>query len=173
MGINIKAKQAIVNVGKYEGTYRYIMSAEMYNKQSQDKVLEEASIRSGISKGTITAAWAAIGQVIRAWATEGHSVPVPGLGTMRFSVRATSVENVGDVSASLITSRRVIFTPNVDIKNELKKTAISITCYDKDGNVVKQVVSDDKGEVEDESTKTEGDDTNSGSNGDDIVDPLG
>lgn len=170
MGINIKAKQTIVNVGKYEGTYRYIMSAEMYNKLSQDKVLEEAAMRSGISKGTITAAWAAIGQVIRAWATEGHSVPVPGLGTMRFSVRATSVENVGDVSASLITSRRVIFTPNVDIKNELKKTAISITCYDKDGKVVKQVVSDDKGEVEDDTINTGGE---NGGDDNEVLDPLG
>ena len=87
---------------------------------------------------------------------------------MRFSVRATSVEDVGDVSASLITSRRVIFTPNVDIKNELRKTAISITCYDKDGNVVKQVVSDDKGEVEDDNTNTGGD-----GGGDDELDPLG
>ena len=145
-----------------------VYQSDRLSKLSQDKVLEEASIRSGISKGTITAAWAAIGQVIRAWATEGHSVPVPGLGTMRFSVRATSVEDVGDVSASLITSRRVIFTPNVDIKNELRKTAISITCYDKDGNVVKQVVSDDKGEVEDDNTNTGGD-----GGGDDELDPLG
>lgn len=28
-------------------------------------------------------------------------------------------------------------SPNVDIKNELKQTAINITCYDKDGNAIK------------------------------------
>jgi hypothetical protein len=37
----------------------------------------------------------------------------------------------------------------VDIKDELKSTSINITCYDKDGNLVKQVTSDDAGTVED------------------------
>jgi hypothetical protein len=68
---------------------------------------------------------------------------------MRFGVRANSVEKVDEVSTALITSRRVIFTPNVDIKDELARTAISITCYDRNGNVIKQVTSDDEGTVED------------------------
>lgn len=75
---------------------------------------------------------------------------IPGLGKMRFGVRATSVADVADVSTSLIHSRRVIFTPSTDIKDELKNTSISITCYDKDGNVVKQVASKDDGQVEPE-----------------------
>jgi len=120
-------------------------------------VLAEAAMRSGISQGTINAAWAAIGEVIKAWATEGHSVAVPGLGTMRFGVRATSVADVGEVSSSLITSRRVIFTPSTDIKDELANTSINITCYDRDGNVIKQVASDDDGNVEDNDEGTGGD----------------
>ena len=44
----------------------------------------EASTHSGISAGVIKAAWDAAGEVIRTWATEGHSIPLPGLGTMRF-----------------------------------------------------------------------------------------
>ena len=31
------------------------------------------------------------GEVIKAWATEGHSVALPGLGTMRFGLSAKSV----------------------------------------------------------------------------------
>ena len=68
---------------------------------------------------------------------------------MRFGVRASSVADVSDVSTGLIKTRKVIFTPNVDIKDELKSTSINITCYDKDGNLVKQVTSDDAGTVED------------------------
>ena len=94
------------------------------------------------------ACWDAAGEVIKAWATEGHSVAIPGLGTMRFGVRAKSVETVTEVASGLITARRVIFTPNVDIKDELQRTAIQITCYDKDGNVIKKVTSGDKGDVE-------------------------
>ena len=40
------------------------------------------------------------------------------------------------------------FTPNVDIKEELARTSVSITCYDRNGNIVKRVTSTDEGNVE-------------------------
>lgn len=150
MAINVKARETMQTVGTYRGQYRFVMQTELYSSLGDEKVMREASVRSGIPQGTINAAWAAIGEVIKAWATEGHSVAIPGLGKMRFGVRATSVADVADVSTSLIHSRRVIFTPSTDIKDELKNTSISITCYDKDGNVVKQVASKDDGQVEPE-----------------------
>ena len=162
MAIKLKAKEQKQYVGKYAGQYRFVMTTELYNKLTERKVLAEAAMRSGISQGTINAAWAAIGEVIKAWATEGHSVAVPGLGTMRFGVRATSVADVSEVSSSLITSRRVIFTPSTDIKDELANTSINITCYDRDGNVIKQVASDEDGNVED---NEDGTDTPGGDNG--------
>ena len=113
-------------------------------------------MRSGISKGSIIAAWDAIGEVIKAWATEGHSVAIPGLGSMRFGLRATSVSDVNRVGSGLITSRRVIFTPNVDIKEELARTSVSITCYDRNGNIVKRITSTDEGNVEDPENPTPG-----------------
>ena len=84
-------------------------------------------MRSGISKGSINAAWDAIGEVIKAWATEGHSVAIPGLGSMRFGLRSISVADVNKVGSDLITSRRVIFTPNSTIKQELANTPVNIT----------------------------------------------
>ncbi|MBQ8501583.1 MAG: DNA-binding protein [Bacteroides sp.] len=154
MSINLKAKETLQNIGIYKGSYRYILQTELYSSLNKNKVIREAAIRSGLAEGTINAAWASIGEVIKAWATEGHSVPIPGVGSMRFSVRATSVSNVSDVSTTLITSRRVIFTPSIDIKNELKNTSINITCYNKDGEVIKQVTSSDSGEVEEEENKS-------------------
>ena len=53
------------------------------------------------------------------------------------------------VGSDLITTRRVIFTPNVEIKEELAKTSINITCYDRNGDIVKRVTSSDDGTVED------------------------
>ena len=53
------------------------------------------------------------------------------------------------VKAGLVTSRRIIFTPAVDLKDELANTAIQITCYDRDGKEVKRVTSTDSGDVED------------------------
>ena len=72
---------------------------------------------------------------------------------MRFGVRATSVADVSEVSSSLITSRRVIFTPSTDIKDELASTSINITCYDRNGKEIKKVTSTDGGNVEDPDNK--------------------
>ena len=150
MGIKVKARQTKLTVGPSKGEYRFIMQAEIYSTLKHDKVISEASIRSGIPKGSINAAWEAIGDVIRAWTTEGHSVALPGLGTMRFGLQAEAVSKVEDVGAGLISTRKVIFTPSTDIKQELKNTSVSITCYDKDGKIIKQVTSSDPGNVDGE-----------------------
>lgn len=150
MGIKVKARQTKLAVGPSKGEYRFIMQAEIYSTLKQEKVVSEASIRSGIPKGTLNASWQAIGEVIKAWATEGHSVAVPGLGTMRFGLQAAAVAKVEDVSSGLITARKVIFTPSTTIKQELKGASINITCYDKEGNVIKQVNSSDPSDVDDE-----------------------
>jgi hypothetical protein len=67
---------------------------------------------------------------------------------MRFGLRAKSVEKVDEVKAGLITSRRIIFTPTSDLKDELANTAVQITCFDRTGKEVKRVTST-SGEVED------------------------
>jgi predicted histone-like DNA-binding protein len=130
------------------------MSPEQYSNLNQKKVIREAALRSGVSQGVMQACWDAAGEVIKAWATEGHSVALPGLGTMRFGLRSKSVEKVEDVKSNLITTRRIIFTPDVDLKDELKNTAVQITCYDRDGKEVKRVTSDDDGDVEDNDSLT-------------------
>ena len=134
------------------GVYRYVMQPEQYSNLNQKKVIREAALRSGVSQGVMQACWDAAGEVIKAWATEGHSVALPGLGTMRFGLRSKSVEKVEDVKSNLITTRRIIFTPDVDLKDELKNTAVQITCYDRDGKEVKRVLSSDDAEVEDNET---------------------
>ena len=152
MAIKIKAVERKLKFTKDEndpGVYRYVMQPDLYIALTQDKVIKEAALRSGVAKGVMQACWDAAGEVIKAWATEGHSVALPGLGTMRFGVRGKSVEDVNDVKSSLITSRRIIFTPTVDLKDELKNTAIQITCIDRNGDIVKRVTSTDDAEVED------------------------
>lgn len=42
-----------------------VMRSEMGHKLSQSKVIAEAALRSGISKGAINAAWDAIGEVVK------------------------------------------------------------------------------------------------------------
>ena len=154
MALKVKAREKLQKIGTFAGEYRYVMMPELYTPLSQEKVIKEAALRSGVTEGVMQACWDGAGKVIKAWATEGHSVALPGLGTMRFGLRAKSVEKVEEVKAGLITSRRIIFTPAQDLKDELKDTAIQITCYDRNGEEVKRVTSSDPGTVEDPDPST-------------------
>ena len=166
MALKVKAVEKLIKFSKDDpGKYRYVMSPELYIALSQDKVIREAALRSGVSKGVMQACWDAAGEVIKAWATEGHSVALPGLGTMRFGLRAKSVEKVDEVKAGLVTSRRIIFTPAVDLKEELAGTAIQITCYDRDGKEIKRVTSTDPGTVEDPDEPSNGGGNTGGNTG--------
>ena len=158
MALKVKAQEKLQKIGTHAGTYRYIMMPELYTSLSQEKVIKEAALRSGVSKGIMQACWDAAGEVIKAWATEGHSVAIPGLGTMRFGLRSKAVDKVEDVKAGLISTRRIIFTPSVALKDELKNTAVQITCIDRNGKEVKRVTSGDGGDIEDpENTQPAGD----------------
>ena len=172
MAIKVIAQRREVKLGKNPGM-KFVMRPDLYIPIAEKKVFSEASTHSGISAGVIKAAWDAAGEVIRTWATEGHSVPLPGLGTMRFGVRSKAVADLEDVKTNLISVRRIIFTPNTDVKDELKNTSIQITCLDEDGNVLKRVTSGDSGDVEDNedsltpdpSHNGEGSDNQGGGNG--------
>ena len=161
MALKVKAVERKIKFNKTdEGVWRYVMQPELYIALTQAKVIREAALRSGCSQGVMKACWDAAGEVIKAWATEGHSVALPGLGTMRFGLRAKSVEKVEDVKSSLISTRRIIFTPTQDLKDELANTSIQITCYDRNGDVVKRVTSTDAGTVEDPEADDNGTENN-------------
>ena len=168
MAIKVIAQRREVKLGKNPGM-KFVMRPDLYIPIAEKKVFAEASTHSGISAGVIKAAWDAAGEVIRTWATEGHSVPLPGLGTMRFGVRSKAVAELEDVKTNLISVRRIIFTPNVDVKEELKNTSIQITCLDEDGTVLKRVTSGDNGDIEETGDENQGGGENQnqgGGNGD-------
>ena len=165
MAIKVIAQRRELKIGKNPGVKKFVMRPDLYIPISEKKVFKEAAAHTGVSEAVLKAAWDAAGEVIRAWATEGHSVPLPGLGTMRFGVRAKAVEDLEDVKTSLISTRRIVFTPSSEMKDVLKDTSIQITCLDEDGNVLKRVTSSDSGTVEDPedaSTNPNGNDNPSG-----------
>ena len=174
MAIKVIAQRRVLKIGKNPGVKKFVMRPDLYIPIQEKKVFSEAATHSGISEGVIKAAWYAAGEVIRTWATEGHSVPLPGLGTVRFGVRSKAVEELDEVKTALISVRRIIFTPNVELKDELKNTSIQITCLDEDGNVLKRVTSSDSGDVEDsEGTGSTGDNTGSSTTDQTTTDPNG
>ena len=170
MALKIRAQEKKILVGPNKGQYAYVAQVELYSALSLSKVLEEAALSCGVNKSVLAAAWEGLGHVINRWATEGHSVPIPGLGTMRFSVNSQSVEKLEDVSAKMITTRKVVFTPSTDLKSTLASTSVSITCYDRNGDLVKRVTAagtdvDSEGDTSGEETENPTDTGGSGSSG--------
>ena len=53
MALKVKAKEKLQKVGKYANTYRYVMMPELYSLLTQDKVIREAALRSGVSQGVM------------------------------------------------------------------------------------------------------------------------
>ncbi|MBR1941268.1 MAG: DNA-binding protein [Bacteroidaceae bacterium] len=167
MAIKIKAVERKLKFDKDgEGEYRYVMQPELYSALNQEKVIREAALRSGVSQGVMQACWDAAGEVIKAWATEGHSVALPGLGTMRFGLSAQSVADVSKVKSELIKTRRIIFTPNTALKQELAQTAVMITCYDRNGDIVRRVTTTSGEVVTEDDTDTNGSTPEGGSDTD-------
>jgi hypothetical protein len=58
MAMKVKAVERLVKFEKEAaGKYRYVMQPELYTSLAQEKVIKEASLRSGISKGAMQACW--------------------------------------------------------------------------------------------------------------------
>ena len=70
----------------------------------------------------------------------------------------------------MITTRKVVFTPSTDLKSTLASTSVSITCYDRNGDLVKRVTAagtdvDSEGDTSGEDTENPTDTGGSGSTG--------
>ena len=72
MAIKVKAVERQLKVGKDAGSYRFMLQAEIYNTLTAQKVISEAAVRSGIPEGALSAAWDAIGQVVKVWCSCYH-----------------------------------------------------------------------------------------------------
>ncbi len=64
MALKVKANEKLQKIGKYADTYRYVMQPELYTALSQDKVIREAALRSGVSQGVMKACWRSWGSIL-------------------------------------------------------------------------------------------------------------
>ena len=69
MALKVKAREKLQKIGAFAGEYRYVMMPELYTPLSQEKVIKEAALRSGVTEGVMQACWDGAGKVIKAWAT--------------------------------------------------------------------------------------------------------
>ena len=58
--LKLKAIERNISFEKGKEKWAYVLQPELYSRLSEAKTIQEAALRSGISKGTISAAYAAI-----------------------------------------------------------------------------------------------------------------
>ncbi|MCQ2329662.1 MAG: DNA-binding protein [Paludibacteraceae bacterium] len=138
MALNISSKLTTIKLGPHKDEEMYVMKVNHYNTLNAEKVIQYASDTSNIPKAVLRASWEALGSAITAWTLEGHIVEIPGLGNIRAEVRAKAQSRAEDVSESDIFRRKLLLTPTKEIKDALNATPVKITCYDRDGNVIKR-----------------------------------
>ncbi len=176
MAIKLKAQQQVMSIGPQKGKTLFVIRAEKYSTLSEDKLFSEAAVHSGMSSGAIRSAWYACGDILKNWLTEGHSIAIPGLGVMRFGVTAKAVEKIEEVTAELIKSRKVIFTPSVIVKQELDNTTFTLAYYDVQGREIKRTQSgttpDDEPPTTDDTQNGGGSSSGGSGTGDDEVEQL-
>ena len=84
MALKVKAREKLQKIGAFAGEYRYVMMPELYTPLSQEKVIKEAALRSGVTEGVMQACWDGAGKVIR------HGLPRVTAWHCRDSARCAS-----------------------------------------------------------------------------------
>lgn len=138
--LKIKSTQQPIKVGEHQGENMYVMKVEHYNTMSANEIIDFACETYGVPKGSLRAAWEAIGEVISRWALEGHIVEIPGLGNIRAEVRAKAQKDAQDVSGDDVVRRKLMLTPKKSLKDALNSATLDITCYDMNGEEVRHTV---------------------------------
>ena len=55
--MKLKAIERNVSFDKNKTRYAFVLTPELYGKLTADKVIKEASLRSGLPKGVVNASW--------------------------------------------------------------------------------------------------------------------
>ncbi len=139
MSIRIKATETKQKVGVLKDEYVFQLKPQKNNTLELKKVLADASKICTLNPTVITSALEGFAEAMMTWLTEGHSIIVPGFGTMRYSINAKVANTIDEVSPALITKRKIIFTPFPDLKQQLNDTDVIITCYDRKGKELKTI----------------------------------
>lgn len=128
---HITLKSRLQNVG-ITGTQLYITKPVTYSKISERDLIRHASQDSGVPQAMMYAAFDAIMLQIKELLLNGHSIQLGQLGSMRFSIRCKSAKKLEDVSVNNVKTRRLIFTPSPEMKNEIKGVKFTIETEEAD-----------------------------------------
>lgn len=81
-----------------------------------------ATTDASLAPGEMLSALELFGQTALQQLLQGHSVEIPGIGTLRISFSSEGVDNPEDFKArTMISKPRIIFRPKPDVKNAIEE----------------------------------------------------
>lgn len=120
-GLNYKVVKKTFGFGK-DGTEKYVAEAVRGGTVSFEKVIEQISLRSGISKATCRAVVETMVESACTWMLEGHGVSLGNMGYLKPAITCKSSEVSGEEK---IIRKRVLFQPSKDFKAHIDKMSLN------------------------------------------------
>ena len=132
MGLSYKIESKHFGFDKTK-TNKFVATAVRSKTVSFDRVVEQISIRSGLSKAVCRAVVETMNDAMCTWLLEGHGVSLGELGYLKPAITCKSAQVEGD---ERITRKRVLFQPSKDLK--LKIESMTLDKMASDGTVVEE-----------------------------------
>lgn len=148
MTMNVKAIERQISVGDKRGNYAYVMSPEHQKHMDEKSIFHKAALNTNMNIAAIRTAWLVCSEIIREEVIKGHTVALPGLGSIRLGMKANIVDDIADINSSLIKTKKIIFNPTSKFKNDLESSPINITCYNRNGKIIKKINSENHETIE-------------------------
>lgn len=120
MGLNYKVVKK--SFGFDKDTERYVASAVRGGTVSFKKVIEQISLRSGISKATCRAVVETMVESACTWMLEGHGVSLGNMGYLKPAITCKSSEVSG---GEKIVRKRVLFQPSKEFKAQIEQISLT------------------------------------------------
>ena len=105
-----------------EKTERYVATAVRGNTVSFDKIVDQISIRSGLSKAVCKVVLETLIDSAATWMLEGHGVSLGEIGYLKPAITCKSSETEGEEK---IVKKRVLFLPSRNFRDMIDKMPVS------------------------------------------------
>ena len=115
-------QRKLKELGKDETTKKFYAIPVTERPLTVPQFAKIATTDSALSPGEMLAALELFGQTALQQLLQGHSVEVPGIGSLRISFSSKGVDNPDDFKPrTMISNPRIIFRPKPEVKNAIKE----------------------------------------------------
>ncbi|HNW49602.1 MAG TPA: HU family DNA-binding protein [Prolixibacteraceae bacterium] len=104
---------------------KWYASSKLTGKRTLKDFSQDLADVSSLSAGDVQNVIANLNEQMPKWLMEGDSVKLDGFGTFRLSFSSEGVATKEEVTASLIKDIYILFEPDEEIKERVRKTKVN------------------------------------------------